>query len=59
MAMESHAHQGHTRSRRRDEHHQMSMLVRLTARAETVSVGLGTLKNKKSVSSLEYVVLGV
>lgn len=30
MVMESHAHQGHTRSRRRDEHHQMSMLVRDT-----------------------------
>lgn len=28
MVMVSHAHQGHTRSRRRDEHHQMSMLVR-------------------------------
>lgn len=27
MVMVSHAHQGHTRSRRRDEHHQMSMLV--------------------------------
>ena len=26
---------------------------------QTVSVGLGTLKNKKAVSSLEYVVLGV